>query len=42
VLSVDAASAGALADLLRSEGETVVTLGRVTDTGDVRYTGSLL
>jgi phosphoribosylformylglycinamidine cyclo-ligase len=42
VLSVDAARAGALADLLRSEGETVVTLGRVTDTGDVRYTGSLL
>jgi len=42
VLSVDAARADALMELLQSEGETVTRLGYVTDTGEVRYTGSLL
>ena len=42
VLSVDAARADALIALLENEGETVTRLGHVTDTGEVRYTGSLL
>lgn len=42
VLSVDAARADALVELLETEGETVTRLGHVTDTGEVRYTGSLL
>jgi phosphoribosylformylglycinamidine cyclo-ligase len=42
ILVVDAARAEALADLLRNQGETVVTLGRVIEGEGVVYTGSLL
>lgn len=41
VLAVAADRAEALADLLRAEGETVSTLGRVTGTPGVAYEGSL-
>jgi phosphoribosylformylglycinamidine cyclo-ligase len=42
VLVVDAAQAGALSDLLRAEGETVVPLGHVTAGEGVRYKGRLV
>ena len=42
VLSVAADRADALIELLQAEGENVARLGHVTDTGEVRYTGSLL
>ena len=42
VLSVAADRADALTELLQAEGENVARLGHVTDTGEVRYTGSLL
>ena len=42
VLSVDAARADALSELLQDKGETVLRLGHVTDTGTAAYTGSLL
>ncbi|TMM54720.1 phosphoribosylformylglycinamidine cyclo-ligase [Sulfitobacter sabulilitoris] len=42
ILSVDAARADALTELLRAEGETVVRLGAVTDTPGMAYTGRLL
>lgn len=42
VLIVDPASVDAVRSALEDAGETVVALGHVTGTGDVRYTGSLL
>lgn len=42
VLIVDPASVDAVRGALEDAGETVVALGTVTGTGDVRYTGSLL
>ncbi|HBM62096.1 MAG TPA: phosphoribosylformylglycinamidine cyclo-ligase, partial [Citreicella sp.] len=41
VLVVAADRAPALADLLRAEGETVVTLGTVTEGQGIRYEGQL-
>jgi phosphoribosylformylglycinamidine cyclo-ligase len=41
ILSVDAARADALRAVLEAEGETVVTLGRVTQSAGMRYTGAL-
>jgi len=41
ILSVDATSADALADLLAGQGETVHRLGRVTAGQGVRYSGTL-
>ena len=42
MLVVDADRAGALADLLREAGETVVVMGRVVEGEGVTYTGQLL
>jgi phosphoribosylformylglycinamidine cyclo-ligase len=42
VLIVDPASVEDVRSALEAAGETVVALGQVTGTGDVRYTGSLL
>jgi phosphoribosylformylglycinamidine cyclo-ligase len=42
VLIVDPASIDAVRSALEDASETVVALGHVTGTGDVRYTGSLL
>ncbi|QGX98300.1 phosphoribosylformylglycinamidine cyclo-ligase [Roseovarius faecimaris] len=42
ILSVDAARADALTALLEGEGETVVRLGHVTDSGKMVYSGQLM
>ena len=42
VLAVDAGQAEALTALLKAAGEDVYNLGHVTDSGEVRYTGSLV
>jgi len=42
VLAVDPARAQALAAVLAGAGEMPVKIGTVTETGDVRYTGSLM
>jgi phosphoribosylformylglycinamidine cyclo-ligase len=42
VLVVDPAKAAEITDLLRDLGETVYTLGHVTDTPGVHYSGQLL
>ncbi|MEM9971241.1 MAG: phosphoribosylformylglycinamidine cyclo-ligase [Pseudomonadota bacterium] len=41
VVVADPVHAGHLRDLLTGEGEQVCTLGHVTDTGEMRYTGTL-
>jgi len=42
ILVVDSAQAEAVSALLTSDGETVVTLGKVTSGEGVRYSGSLI
>jgi phosphoribosylformylglycinamidine cyclo-ligase len=42
ILSVEADQADALTQLLEAEGESVIRLGTVTESGEMAYSGSLM